>query len=250
MGFGVDASGRAIVAGYTSASSGRTAAVRFLPTGERDASYGTVFLGLDGLVEDIVVKRDGSAYFLSWDDWLTALDPQGRQLPGFGLDIGPDWLSDRPRTLAAGPGGTLLIAGQAGSRAGFIARVRADGQPDRRFGDGGVIIVQSAAINAIARDRRGRLVAAGDRHPRDYKRDAAVLRFSARGRLDRSFGSRGIAVKRLGLVRGVNIVSSTADHVAIDDRGRIVIAGQSYDDEFIGREDQGQSYPAIARLQG
>ena len=77
-----------------------------------------------------------------------------------------------------------------------------------------------------------------------------MLRFSARGRVDRSFGTRGMAVKRLGRVPGVHIVSSSANRVAVDDRGRIVIAGQVYDEEYGIRDDQGQPYPAIARLKG
>jgi hypothetical protein len=119
------------------------------------------------------------------------------------------------------------VGGKASDVAGFVARVRGDGRLDERFGDGGIAIATRAlgtAINALARD--------------------------GRGRIDRSFGSRGVAVKRLGLIRGVKILSSSANQVAVDDRGRIVVAGQSYDEESGIREDEGQPYPAIARLKG
>ena len=48
----------------------------------------------------------------------------------------------------------------------------------------------------------------------------------------------------------MTLVASQARHVAIDDRGRIVIAGEVYDDDYELRDDLGKSYPAIARLHG
>ena len=83
-----------------------------------------------------------------------------------------------------------------------------------------------------------------------YAGDSHVLRLSARGRLDRAFGDRGIKRFRLGFVPGVKIVSSSAEFLAVDDRDRIVVAGQVYDDEYEIRDDQGNPYPAIARLKG
>ena len=56
-----------------------------------------------------------------------------------------------------------------------------------------------------------------------------VARLSANGHLDRRFG---IVAKRLGSLRGVRLIASEARHVAIDDRGRIVIAGEAYDDNY------------------
>ena len=76
---------------------------------------------------------------------------------------------------------------------------------------------------------------------------AGVARLSANGNLDRRFG---IVAKRLGSLRGVRLIASEARHVAIDDRGRIVIAGEAYDDDYGIRDDLGRSYPAIARLKG
>ena len=78
----------------------------------------------------------------------------------------------------------------------------------------------------------------------------AVARLTRRGRLDRSFGRRGVVVRQLGAARGVTLVASEVRHVAIDDRGRIVVAGEAYDDEYELRDDLGRSYPAIARLRG
>jgi hypothetical protein len=257
-GFGVDGSGRAVLVGYRAGYDLRAQAVRFLPTGQLDTSFaeGGVAL-LDPLVSAprVVVKPDGRVY-ASTSSSLTivALDAAGRRLAQVVLPApqGAGYLNEL--VFVEGPGQTLLLAGSTGSRRPWIARIHADGRPDRRFGASGVSIVGgrglNSAIHALARDERGRLVAVGMRRSGDRRSTAAFFRFSARGRIDRGFGARGMAFKRLGDVQGVNIVGASADHVAIDDRGRIVVAGQSYDDEFMTRDDQGRAYVAIARLKG
>jgi hypothetical protein len=77
-----------------------------------------------------------------------------------------------------------------------------------------------------------------------------VARLTARGRADRSFGRRGVVARQLGAARGLTLVASEARHVAIDARGRIVVAGEAYDNEYLLRDDLGRSHPAIARLHG
>ena len=63
-------------------------------------------------------------------------------------------------------------------------------------------------------------------------------------------GPRPGVAKQIGVLRGVRLIASEAHHVAIDDRGRIVLAGVTYDDDYAIRDDLGRSYPAVARLQG
>ena len=100
------------------------------------------------------------------------------------------------------------------------------------------------AFYTLIRDRQGRLVVGGR-----YD-DAVVLRFTANGRLDRGFGRRGRVEFRLGLVPGVKLISSTAYHLAIDRRGRIVVAGNSYTEDIVFPGNDGDPYPAVARLLG
>ena len=76
------------------------------------------------------------------------------------------------------------------------------------------------------------------------------MRLTSRGRADARFGRRGIVAKQLGALSGVRLVASEANFVAIDRRGRIVIAGTAYDDEYAIRDDNGTPYGAVARLQG
>ena len=54
---------------------------------------------------------------------------------------------------------------------------------------------------------------------------------------------------RLATVPGVDIEASDIQHVAVDDRDRIVLAGNVYDNEYVDREDYGSPFPAI-RLRG
>ena len=91
------------------------------------------------------------------------------------------------------------------------------------------------------------MVVAGSAEATHGSFQAAVARLSARGRLDQRFG---VVVERLGTLRGVTLVASQARHVALDDRGRIVLAGEVYDDDYELRDDLGKTYPAIARLHG
>jgi hypothetical protein len=56
--------------------------------------------------------------------------------------------------------------------------------------------------------------------------------------------------RQLGAARSLTLVASEARHVAIDARGRIVVAREAYDGEYLLRDDLGRSYPAVARLQG
>ena len=41
----------------------------------------------------------------------------------------------------------------------------------------------------------------------------------------------------------MRLVASQARHVAVDDRGRIVIAGEVYDNEYLLRDDLGRAIP-------
>jgi hypothetical protein len=257
-GFGVDGSGRAVLVGYRAGYDLRVQAVRFLATGQVDTSFATDGVAdLDPLVSTprVIVKRDGRVYASSSSPLtVIALDTAGRRLAQVEVPAprGAEYLYQW--AFVEGPGQTLLLAGATGSRRPWIARLNADGRPDQRFGANGVSIVGgrglNSAIHALARDQRGRLVAVGTRRSGDRRSAAAFFRFSARGRIDRGFGTRGMAFKRLGDVQGVNIIGGSADHVAIDDRGRIVVAGESFDDEFMSRDDQGLAYAAIARLKG
>lgn len=249
--FGVDRAGRVIVVGYREAR-------RFLPSGKPDASYGTdgvaKLTGIRG-ARAVLVRRDGRVY-ASGGRRLIALDTRGRRdrRVSSHLFAVPGIKFPEVTALAEGPGKTLIVAGARFRDEGFVGRLRADGRPDRRFGRRGFAsgfeALERLSTAAIARDRRGRLVLAGMRIEGEDAGDASVVRFSARGRIDRTFATHGRKRFLLGRLRGVKLESSDISELAIDDRGRIVVAGRAYDTEFELREDIGNPYPAIARLKG
>jgi hypothetical protein len=73
------------------------------------------------------------------------------------------------------------------------------------------------------------------------------MRITRAGRRDPRLGVRRF---QLGAQKGVQIIGSEPRAVAIDARGRIVLAGGAYDDNVEIREDLGRSYFAAARLKG
>ena len=44
------------------------------------------------------------------------------------------------------------------------------------------------------------------------------------------------------------LAGSEARFISLDDRGRILIAGETHDENYMSRDDSGLSYPAVARL--
>lgn len=269
-GFAVDRTGRTRVVGWSYVGSTAEAiAVRFLADGTLDAIYGRggVARIATGFIPDaVLIRPDGRTYVAGGEDGgddtrVLALDADGGRLAGFsarGLRSGRLAAFDAASAIVPGPAGTLLVAGTVSrrrvDRAGIV-RLDARGRVDRRFGDRGLLRADPALngvrASDIARDRRGRIVLAGTQTVSTASPyQAAVVRVSSRGRVDRSFGTRGRVVKQLGRLRGVNLIASEARFVDIDDRGRIVIAGEAYDDDYLGRDDVGYSYPAIARLKG
>lgn len=255
--FGVDGKGRAIVVvGYE-----RSDAIRFLPDGTLDTSYGRDGVAAVGPVgaSAVHVSRDGRLHVLGATDTqdedvhVFALGPRGRPLPGFSsraLLAGRFARLEAPSAILPGPRGTIVIAGGAFDRSGWVVRLRRNGRPDRRFGDRGRTLIADFTPHEAVRDRRGRLVLAGHSDRSGALWHAAVARLRTTGRSDRTFGRNGLTVFALGRLRGVRLVDSEARHIAIDDRNRIVVAGEAYDDDYELRDDFGQSYPAVARLLG
>ena len=66
-----------------------------------------------------------------------------------------------PTNLLPAPGGRLLVTGADYSQSGWIARLRADGRPDRRFGVRGLLRLRRFTPYDLTLDRRGRIVLAG-----------------------------------------------------------------------------------------
>ncbi|MDQ3011081.1 MAG: hypothetical protein M3X11_10325 [Acidobacteriota bacterium] len=148
------------------------------------------------------------------------------------------------QAVAIDGSGRIVAAGWAVNPVGYdevfaLARYKSDGSLDTTFDNDGQVTTNilpypnwqgsRERLGAIAIDPLGRLVVAG-RLGQDYGHIAhssafVVLRYKATGSLDTSFnGGAGIAAP---LFNGNNR-DDAASAVAIDDQGRIVVAGKAW----------------------
>lgn len=122
---------------------------------------------------------------------------------------------------------TVLLPGP--SVAFGLTRLDADGDLDTSFGEGGTFVRQAIEgrfnfavdLVVVAGDR---IVVGGSARNVDNKYDLALLRTTADGALDTSFGSEGVALLSLGAVDGNDYLGD----LAVDSAGRIVAAGVRY----------------------
>jgi uncharacterized delta-60 repeat protein len=256
-GMGVDAAGRIVIAA-TPQDDQAAVVTRLLPDGAPDPSYGEV--SLSGSADALLVRRDGSAVVATTRFVhakpvrvsLVALDAGGHRVRTSRITMHAHGSQAGASALAPGARGSVLLAGtDVGRRQyGWVARVRADGSVDRRFGRRTFVSrYREVAISDIARDRHGRIVVVGARSCYSTPQ-TLIARLTPSGRRDRRFGRDGTVLLQIGARAGTYLVASEAAAVAIDKRGRIVVAGAAYDDNSEIREDLGRSYFAVARLEG
>ena len=132
---------------------------------------------------------------------------------------GDDW----GQSLAIDSQGRLIVAGYSnnGNDDDFaLARYKSDGKLDRTFGTKGIVTTNFGSGNdygdSLVIDSKGRLVVAGHSDG-----DFALACYTSDGKLDSTFGTKGIVTTVLGSV------DDWAHSLAIDSRGRIVVAGYS-----------------------
>lgn len=165
----------------------------------------------------------------------------GRTLVGF--DLGGNQ-SDVADALVIASDGKILLAGNvamAGSTAGGVVRLKADGTTDSTFGSQGrfhFLVNGGALLYAMAIDANGKLVVAGtadpDNAPNSFMLAARILADGSA--LDTSFGGPGAGyahnpagsalVGYSGIIAGATQdLDVEARGVSIRSDGRIVIAG-------------------------
>jgi uncharacterized delta-60 repeat protein len=264
--------GRIVAAGTLRQGDGNTrfVALRLLPTGEIDPSFGAglgyVLSGpADSQLHAMAMDRDGNV-FLGGESGgaplLVKLLPDGTPDPAF-LAVGFG-LSGRVTGLLTRTDGTITYTVAAGPATFTIVRMLPTGAADPAWGAGtGVVTVPlgpGSAPGVGASAIRGgpsnmTLVAGTDLSATGTPR-AAVIRLNADGTLDTRFGSNGIArISRAG--RELRVAA-----MARDSAGRIVLAGTgSPPDSLVirlranGRRDnafgtRGLTYPALGQPPG
>lgn len=169
----IDSKGRIVTAGISIAGRQNAFAVaRYDRTGRIDKSFG------DG---GVIVTKAGA-----------------EESDAFGVAVYPD--------------DSVVVAGYAtAEKDKDFALVRYDsrGRLDPEFGSGGIVTTpvttEDDVLFDVAIDPAGRIVAAGF-STKDAKNEFAVARYSREGVLDRSFGTAGTTVVKLGdgdVVRGI-----------------------------------------------
>ncbi len=253
----IDGSGKIVVAGssyYNGYNGDDIAVVRYLSDGSLDLSFGT-----GGKVTTAIGSGDDYGYAVAIDDsgkivvagysvsgsrtntdvavvrYLsdgsldTSFDSDGKVTTNFGsFDIRS---FDRGYAVAIDDSGKIVVAGSSNNGSGkdfAVVRYLSDGSLDLSFdSDGKVTTAIGSGTStdqgyAVAIDDSGKIVVAG--YSYGSNNDFAVVRYLSDGSLDLSFDSDGKVTTAIG--SGTSTDQGYA--VAIDDSGKIVVAGYSY----------------------
>jgi uncharacterized delta-60 repeat protein len=190
---------------------------------------GHILVGGSTFTNEIIEEPSGAHAHVG-DFAVVRYEPDGSVDPSFGRDgraITDLRDFDTVNALTVAGGSVVAVGstgwnedGTIGANDLAIVRYRADGRPDRRFGDDGRVILDLGAddvATAVAVDRAGRTVVAGTSASSDTA-EAVLARFTVRGQLDHTFGRQG--VRRFPAAHGFH-------GVEIGNQGRIVAAGQT-----------------------
>jgi len=202
-----------------------------------------------GQGEAVVIQPSGGIVTAGWrttttgqDFALTRHDPAGNLDPSFGTsgiattDLGG--ADDQAYDAALLPNGGIVAVG-ATDPAGILHRdfgvvsYTAEGAPDPGFGSGGIvrtdILGGGDQANAVAVQPDGKILVAGFAVRNGIDSDFALVRYTAGGLLDQSFGTGGVVTTDLGTQ------SDDARAVVVQPDGSIVVAGTAGEDVALVR---------------
>jgi uncharacterized delta-60 repeat protein len=259
----LDADGRIVMAGASTLSGAADFAVaRLNPDGSPDASFdgdGRALTDLDKPVDEagglaidaagriVAAGRTGIYAEGNFDFAVVRYRPDGSLDPDFGGDgiVTTDFAgsNDGAAAVAVDPLDRIVAAGTAGNLDGWnsdfaVARYGPDGSLDPTFdGDGRATADFGGSADggkALAIDAAGRIVVAGDsRSVHHFHYDFGVARFLPDGSPDMAFGGDGKVTTSFDSDRGYGGHGhSFASGVALDDAGRILVAGSAPEDDF------------------
>jgi uncharacterized delta-60 repeat protein len=163
--------------------------------------------------------------------------PRGALVPSFG-HRGRVVLGARRRCpcdlrrLAVQPDGRIVVAGSARG-ALVVARLQPDGALDRGFGRRGRVAVRlgKPSEGTAVAVQGGRILVAGW-SGKEKRTDNVLLRLTPRGRLDRSFGRRGIA--------RVHVPKSTEPSAVLPTRHRVFVVRKGGGRSILAYRPNGQ----------
>ena len=221
---------------------------RFNPNGALDASF-----GVDGIVithfsqneeaVDVAVQTDGRIVVVGNSSPSAAGGNSScavaRYLPDGALDASfdgdgktiiavPGSASTQASAVALQTDGRIVVAGYVSGGAGgfdfLVFRLTAAGAPDTTFSGDGFAVNNFGGIDVfrdVVVQTDGKIVAAGNSDV-SGSQDLALARYDQSGTLDNSFDSDGI------VFTDFNSTLEAANSIALDQNGRIVAAGFTY----------------------
>ena len=232
---------------------GDSGLARYGPDGSLDSSFGgdgTVTTGFGGSA--VALQTDGKIV-VSGAFELARYRPDGSLDTAFSGDGTVPTNAVWARSVAIQADGSIVVAGAisvAGELPHYdfaLLRYTPDGALDPSFGSGGI---QTTKFDAgwwedeiaadLALQRDGKIVAVGTSTPVDWVWEGSAIviaRYATNGSLDQSFGDGGKRVTFHGL-------DNSAAAVAIQDDGRIVVAGSGSD------PGDGAGRALVARYEG
>lgn len=238
----VQPDGKIVVAGWSASSqSDDFAVVRYAVDGSLDTGFdatGSVIADFDGYrdrANAVAIQGDGKIVVAG-----TAFTVTGGVYDKFAMvRYNADGTEDIRVVTAVGsgasgatavaiqPDGKIVLGGQAGGDFAVI-RLTASGALDTSFNGTGKVTTPigtgSEQIASIALQPDGKIVAVGDTGSGTGSSWVAAVRYAADGNLDSSFNGTGKVTTAVQ-------VTAVAYAVAIQDDGKIVVAGHSYGSE-------------------
>jgi len=238
--------GKLVAAGYSDRGSNNAVAlVRYNANGSLDTSFGTggkvttAIGSVDDEVFALVRQPDGKLVAAGYTSGanstafaLVRYNADGSLDTGFGTGgkvttaIGS--IDDEVFALVLQPDGKLVAAGYtsgASNTAFALVRYNASGSPDASFGTGGKVTTQIVTMEneafALVLQPDGKLVAAGYTND-GSEQDFALVRYSADGNLDGSFGTGGKVITPVPGAFG------EANALVLQPDGKLAAAGYSY----------------------
>lgn len=243
-GVAVDGKGRIVVAGYTFGTDSDLALARFRSNGHLDGNFG----GGDGRVTtdaggtdygfDVALADEGRIVVVGTRDRRSGTEmvvAAYRSKGGLDRSFSKDGIAvvkfgkefQGANAVAVTPDDRIVVAGSTSNgetSRWALARLRPNGTRDRSFGgDGRVSVDLSSAdeqINDLVLVPGGKIVAVGSVE-RGLSPHVALARFLSKGKLDRSFGKRGVKVTDVG--KGAD----TAYGVDLAPDGTLVVVGHA-----------------------
>ncbi len=181
-------------------------------------------------VQAAILQSDGKTVMVGSsgsDFWLERHLDSGELDDGFDSDgiVLTDFsgATDKGLGVVAVASGSKLVVGGLSNGRVAVVRYNGNGSPDLTFGNDGkvttTVMLDSRGLNAVATDSQGRFIVAG--FVTEPERQPAVVRLTADGDPDDSFGDGGLVLLDLGIGSSTQ---TTAFGVVVDADDRILVA--------------------------